>query len=357
MVAGMPQKSMFRQLEEMGLDYKVYFELVPAVMMLKDLRHRDARPRFHAMRQFYDDAAAGDLPEFTWLEPRYYNTPNFPADDQHPDHDVGDGEALVKRVYESLRASPLWSSTALVITYDEHGGFFDHVPPAPVVPSPDDIDFVDESTGEVLFDFTRLGVRIPTLVVSPLVPKGLVVHGRPEGDGQFEHSSVIATVVHKLFRPQVGRPKPDFLNKRDAWAATFESVFSLRTARTDCPATLPEPVMQRERSSGSGGVAAGPQLMAARDGSGVVNDLQLELLFVVAGVTRPIIQQLPGCTVVGTHCRNLRRRQTQCLFRAKDCGDLERMHCLNCGCLLATFLIIILATITTTTDHYYYSSC
>lgn len=69
----------------MGLDYKVYFELVPAVWMLKDTRHRDARPRFHAMKDFYVDAAAGDLPEFTWLEPRYYNTPNFAADDQHPE--------------------------------------------------------------------------------------------------------------------------------------------------------------------------------------------------------------------------------------------------------------------------------
>jgi phospholipase C len=278
-IKGMPQKSMFRQIEEMGLDYRVYFELVPAVMILKDVRHRDARPRFHAMKQFYVDVAAGDLPELTWLEPRYYNTPNFGADDQHPDHDVGLGETLIKNVYEAVRASPLWEKTALIITYDEHGGFFDHVSPAGSVPNPDGINYVDEN-GNTLFDFSRHGVRIPTVIVSPWVKKGTLVPAAPEGSGQYEHSSTIATVVHKLFRPQLGHPKPSYLNKRDEWAATFESVFSrLSVPRSDCPLSLPKPVLQ---------TAMGIKTYHAPDGSSIINDLQLELLYVVAGVSEDV---------------------------------------------------------------------
>lgn len=276
---GMPQKSVFRQIEEMGLDYRVYFELVPAVMMLKDVRHRDARPRFHAMKQFYADVQAGDMPEFAWLEPRYYNTPNFGADDQHPDHDVGLGEQLVKNIYEAVRASPIWDKTALIITYDEHGGFFDHVAPASSVPNPDDINFTDDE-GNILFDFSRHGVRIPTVIVSPWVKKGTLVHAAPEGSGQYEHSSIIATVVHKLFRPQLGRPKPSYLNKRDEWAATFESVFTrLAAPRNDCPVSLPKPVFQSE---------LGVKTVHSPDGSSIINDLQLELLYVVAGVSEDI---------------------------------------------------------------------
>lgn len=173
-------------------------------------------------------------------------------------------------MYEAIRASPVWNTSALLITYDEHGGFFDHVSPAPSVPSPDGI--IDEESG---FDFTRHGVRVPTVIVSPWIPKGTIVEAAAEGSGQYEHSSTIATVVHKLFRPQLGHPKPSYLTKRDEWAATFESVFSRRSPRTDCPLSLPKPVFQTE---------FGVKTAQKADGSSVINDLQLELLYLVAGV-------------------------------------------------------------------------
>jgi hypothetical protein len=92
------------------------------------------------------------MPAFTWLEPNYFDGENYPASDQHPDHDVSIGDQLIKSVYDAVRASPLWNKTALIITYDEHGGFFDHVPPPMNVPNPDGLNSTDDP-----FDFTRLG--------------------------------------------------------------------------------------------------------------------------------------------------------------------------------------------------------
>jgi hypothetical protein len=88
------------------------------------------------------------------------------------------------------------------------------------------------------FTFDRLGVRVPTLIISPYVPKGSVLHGLPDGEPQYEHSSIPATVVHKLLQPTRGWKAPDYLNARDAWARTFEGAFSEATPRTDTPLTL-----------------------------------------------------------------------------------------------------------------------
>jgi phospholipase C len=110
------------------------------------------------------------LPPLTVIEPRYFDLVGLPANDDHPSHDVANGQMLVKEVYESLRASPQWNETLLVITYDEHGGFFDHVKtPFVNIPSP------DGNTGPApyFFKFDRLGVRVPTIMVSPWIKKGI----------------------------------------------------------------------------------------------------------------------------------------------------------------------------------------
>ena len=137
--------------------------------------------------------------------------------------------------------------------------------PTNPVPSPDNITATDDP-----FDFTRLGIRIPTLVISPWTVKGAVEHAKPTGEGQYEHSSLAATVVHKMFSPEQGRPNPTYLNDRDAWAATFEQVFAqLKEPRTDCPVTLPEPHYTM------------PYVYQQK----ALTDLQKEMLVVVAGAT------------------------------------------------------------------------
>lgn len=91
------------------------------------------------------------------------------ANDDHPSHDVANGQKLVKEVYETLRTSPQWNQSLLVITYDEHGGFYDHVQtPYVNVPSPDG----NTAPPPTFFKFDRLGVRVPTIMVSPWIIKG-----------------------------------------------------------------------------------------------------------------------------------------------------------------------------------------
>lgn len=140
------------------------------------------------------------------------------------------GEFLLKEVYESLRAGPNWNDTVLIITYDEHGGLYDHVPPPSSAPNPDGIN---STLSGYEFNFDRLGIRVPFIVVSPRVQKGVVYHEPAVTHNHYEHSSVMKTVRRWLKMNE--RP----LTKREAWAASFEDVLSLSTPRTDCPMTLP----------------------------------------------------------------------------------------------------------------------
>lgn len=119
---------------------------------------------------FKKHAKQGTLPNYAVIEQRYLDLKTKPATDDHPSHDVYQGQMFIKEVYETLRSSPQWNQTLLIITYDEHGGFFDHVPtPNNGIPSPDGV----VGQEPFYFDFGRLGVRVPTIMVSPWIEKGL----------------------------------------------------------------------------------------------------------------------------------------------------------------------------------------
>jgi phospholipase C len=127
---------------------------------------------------FLDDAAKGELRDVSWIDPNFIDLsildPN--SNDDHPPSDVRAGQSLVLEIYEALANSPAWEDTMLVIVYDEHGGFYDHVlPPA-----------VDDASG-----YKTLGVRVPALVVGPRVGN-FVCHDT------FEHTSVIATILRRF---------------------------------------------------------------------------------------------------------------------------------------------------------------
>jgi len=183
----------------------------------------------HDMQRFLDDAANGTLPSFSFLDPIYSDSPNYPATDEHPDHDVGLGDHLIAEVYQAVRNGPLWNKTLFLVVYDEHGGFFDHVGPPHDSPNPDGIVAQDCYPP---FNFDRLGVRVPAIVASPWIPKATVVH-EPATSSHFEHSSLSATLLNLLI------PDQTFLTKRDSWAAPFDFVLSLDSPRTDCPTSLP----------------------------------------------------------------------------------------------------------------------
>ncbi|RLN24858.1 hypothetical protein C2845_PM07G03730 [Panicum miliaceum] len=234
LLLGYPQRTVFDSLAADGRDFAVYFKTIPTVLFYRRLRAlRYAARSFHRYdAAFKDHARRGVLPALSVIEPRYFDLTGTPADDDHPAHDVANGQRLVKDVYEALRASPQWNQTLLIVTYDEHGGFYDHVAtPTAGVPSPDGI----RGPPPFFFKFDRLGVRVPTIMVSPWIKRGTVV-GRPAGPtdtSEFEHSSIPATLKKIL------NLSSDFLTKRDAWAGTFEHIFTeLDEPRTDCPGSL-----------------------------------------------------------------------------------------------------------------------
>uniref|UniRef100_A0A803PVE8 Non-specific phospholipase C1 n=1 Tax=Cannabis sativa TaxID=3483 RepID=A0A803PVE8_CANSA len=235
LIHGFPQKTIFDSLDENGLTFGIYYQNIPATLFYKSLRKLKHVVNFHSYAlKFKLHAMLGKLPNYVVIEQRYFDVELLPANDDHPSHDVSLGQKFVKEVYETLRKSPQWKEMALLITYDEHGGFYDHVPtPASGVPSPDGIVGPDP----FYFRFDRLGVRVPTILVSPWIDKATVIH-EPDGptpSSHYEHSSIPAT-VKKLFKL-----KSNFLTKRDAWAGSFEKYFSIRdTPRDDCPETLPE---------------------------------------------------------------------------------------------------------------------
>jgi phospholipase C len=173
----------------------------------------DAITHFRLFDQFVNDAANGRLPPYSFIEPRYFaDVPNtLLPNDEHPPHNVAYGEELIAQVYNTLRAGPGWRQTLFIITCDEHGGCYDHVPPPPAI-SPDN----KMPDG---FDFGYYGVRVPAVIVSPYIKPGSII--RPTGDWPFDHTSISAT-LHQLFGTA-------FLTARDAAAP------HLLTARTDTP--------------------------------------------------------------------------------------------------------------------------
>lgn len=119
--------------------------------------------------QFKKHCEEGKLPNYTVVEQRFFDLLSLAANDDHPSHDVSEGQKFVKKVYEALRSSPQWNEMLFIVIYDEHGGFYDHVPtPVKDVPSPDDIAGPEPYN----FKFDRLGVRVPAFLISPWIERG-----------------------------------------------------------------------------------------------------------------------------------------------------------------------------------------
>jgi phospholipase C len=133
-----------------------------------------------------DDAATGQLPAVSWIDPHFKDLRVLGPDsnDDHPPTDVRAGQDLVLTVYHALSTSPAWPKTLLIITYDEHGGFYDHVQPP---------DAVDDD-----HNFRKLGVRVPALLVSPLVVPGSSSTGLLGRDVHFDHTSIIKTILTRF---------------------------------------------------------------------------------------------------------------------------------------------------------------
>ncbi|HEX7936209.1 MAG TPA: alkaline phosphatase family protein [Paraburkholderia sp.] len=231
------QDTIFDRLNDAGKTWKVYFYDFPASLLLKNQRKARNLANYRYFDEFFSDAAgpADAFPEFVLIEPKYFGEAQ---NDDHPPHNIMKAEKLIADTYNALRCNQaLWQSTLLVILYDEHGGFYDHVPPPSNAVAP------DEHTST--FDFTRLGVRVPAILVSPWCAGG-VCHV------QFDHCSVLKYLCDKWTLPPLG-------NRTKAAASIGLAIRTTSTARADTPqfirvsnqSLIPDHVELEKKSSNS----------------------------------------------------------------------------------------------------------
>jgi len=217
-------KSIYQRIREAGQTTKLYyFDRASSTLELINLLEEQPQI-FATYEQFLADCHAGALPAYSFVEPNYSDHDGLIASDQHPDHHVAEGERFIASIYMAIKSNPiLWPTTALLITYDEHGGIFDHMTPPAC--TPDGFTAPKEKTGTGQpFNFDRLGVRVPAVLVSPWVPKGTIVNN------VFEHASIPATATRWLLPNFTGNRTP-----REAAAETFLDLLSAPAMRTDGP--------------------------------------------------------------------------------------------------------------------------
>jgi phospholipase C len=277
--AGFPQQTHFGWLAARNVTSKIYYQDDPWMApCFAELRSPAWLARTLEMPAFFDDLASGGLAQFSLLQPRMATSATGPSTWQHPDNSVEAGELFYAEVYEALRLSPYWNSSLLLITYDEHGGFFDHAPPpAAGVPAPDAVPFDNG------FDGSRLGVRVPAVAISPWIAKGSVI-GAPAGaqaptpTSQWDHTSIIAT-ANRIFGLEGA------MTARDAWAGHFDGlVDGSSPLRADCPLALPRPP------------APAPAALA-REAARPLNDHHLDSLNLechLAGHAHPVCARFAG---------------------------------------------------------------
>jgi len=226
-------ETIFERLEAAHVSWRVYFDPVQLVSLTGLLHARRLfsffRTHFRPMDEFFRDAASGKLPGYSFIEPSLIP----PHSDMHPPitaalrrvlfflprpSAIAGGEALLAQVYGAVRASSTprgsnFENTLLLVTFDEHGGTYDHVPP-PRVPPPDPA----APEGQMGFRFDRAGVRIPTIAISAWVDRRTVVNQ------VYRSTSVIRTLRERW---SLGPP----LTARDASAPDISPVLSRSTPR------------------------------------------------------------------------------------------------------------------------------
>lgn len=169
-------RTIFDLMEAAGVSWKVYYTDTDSAGLpvtfanyfsgfLAKYSHRVA-----PLSQYFTDAAAGTLPAVAWVESGYLS-----GLDEHPGNSIQSGAKHVQGIVGALMQGPAWKDSVFILTFDEAGGLFDHVPPAAAV-SPDGIPPTDLKPGDIGGDFTRTGFRLPLLVVSPFARKHHVSH-------------------------------------------------------------------------------------------------------------------------------------------------------------------------------------
>jgi phospholipase C len=171
--------------------------------------------------QFVSDAQSGSLPQVSFVDPNLGSeSKGGGGSDEHPPGDIQSGQVFVSQVFQAVTTSPQWAHTALFITHDENGGFYDHVPPPPACPPG---DLPPETDSGVDGGFDMYGVRVLLIAVSPYAKKGYVGHTL------YDHTSITRFIEEKFKIPA--------LTGRDANATPVTDLFDF----TDPPAFATPP--------------------------------------------------------------------------------------------------------------------
>lgn len=236
LISGLPQKSIFEQLSEKGISWKNYENstrsdppfLPDALFYEWTAKSHVAKSNVLPIERFYQDARAGKLPQFTWINPECCRYTSM-----HPPSPINMGENFVKSVYEAVRNSPHWNESLFILTWDEHGGFADHVPPPTDIPAGDSLTYTEQAPDGrgYTFHFDRLGVRVPTILASPWVEKGLVQSKPPDGDNDYTHTSILKFLC-ELWDLESLSPRVD-------WSPSFGDLITSEY-RYDTPKQLPD---------------------------------------------------------------------------------------------------------------------
>jgi phospholipase C len=171
------------------------------------------RTHISTMASFYNDVAAGNLASVVWIDPTWTTTSTM-TNDEHPPADPQRGQALIRDIVTHVMDSPLWNDTAIILTYDENGGFYDHVPPPAACP-PGDGHPPMLGPGDVMADYDRLGFRVPLMVISPHARAGYV------SPHVTDHTSILRLLEARYLMPA--------LTARDANAWPMTDMFDFTT--------------------------------------------------------------------------------------------------------------------------------
>jgi phospholipase C len=216
-------------LEQKGVRWRVYTSGLSFFLLLGATAAFG--PNFRGIDRLAPDVAneqPGDFPQVIIVEPLYGDAARIVGgipNDDHAPIPVGPGQLFLRKLYEALTRNPArWARTVLIVTYDEHGGFWDHVPPP-------DIPFVPPANATFTKRFESLGVRVPGLVVSPLVSARSVCHE------VLDHTSILQLLAEK-FTPGQPYSRPVEL-RRQAGIASVSAVLDLDVPRQEVP-TAPD---------------------------------------------------------------------------------------------------------------------
>ncbi len=225
------QDTVYDRLSAANKTWRIYHDGMPQSIVMSHMWLKYGisllTDSYAAMADFFTDAKGKpeQFPQYVFIEPCYFGEQE---NDQHPPSDIGKGDKLIADVYNALRSNPaLWESTLLIVTYDEHGGFFDHVPP-PATIAPD---------GKVAeYDFARLGVRVPTILVSPWVEKSVC-------STVFDHTSILRYVCEKWSLPSLSRRMDESAGTRRC-NSFANALKKLQTPRADTPLRIANRAME-----------------------------------------------------------------------------------------------------------------